>query len=820
MKKVFNKIFVVPIISTIPEDGLGVRVVFLILLVSSLSFGLNKIIWKQLYPTISSIISCATITIIYLVFFRFDSTYIFFNFSGRTLINFADIFLISSLIFITSYKSYKKKLEKESSVLSFLDDSPKMYTADVYNRQSYAQTIVNHINATSCNNSFAIAIAGEWGSGKTNFMIRIQEELKLNVAENIVFDFNPWRVNKVDAIVEEFFKTLSSKLKPYNNSIVPKIKEYSNKVLQTSKEVHFKFLDTLINDWVHNEDIEKQYALINQAIKSTGKRLIIFVDDLDRLNGKEIMEVLRVIRSTANFANTFFIVTTDMKYITDALGKTNSFSNETEYLKKIFQLTITLPTFKKEIYKQLLEDFLLTEDLNEKEKKGIANGLKMFSEEKVFVGLDFFNGDVIPQSNFNYLIDNIRTLKTFCNSFKIAYNILKGEVDVNDLMVLELIRTRNIEVYNLLRNKTILTATKYGSEFSVNEESWKAFAENKEQTILSDLKLAIDYLFTDSESKSPRKILRSHNSYLYFSYHLGNLISLLEFNKLIEQEEERIISKFQEWIAEKKEEELLSLLNDAEAFFDNAVFKKMAPIYLKIIGANKNVWLNKAENLIFRNRSENYNKYFEKNDSLYKDFLTTLVNDESISPFHRALVAKNFSTEYIRHFKGSDFEKELGLRKKEWQEVIYILFIQYLETKPISFHEIMDFYICNWSDKDANERFVIYEKTRESLKKYLSENIPVFSSFFQNVVQLDPRSFNDDIFQLAWWLKSIFNNAEEFKEKVHLLKIEDGNMKMIKEIIITNIEAYYENEENRFKISDEKERNTVLELIKRNKENK
>ena len=132
----------------------------------------------------------------------------------------------------------------------------------------------------------------------------------------------------------------------------------------------------------------------------------------------------------------------------------------------------------------------------------------------------------------------------------------------------------------------------------------------------------------------------------------------------------------------------------------------------------------------------------------------------------------------------------------------------------------MDFYICNWSDKDANERFVIYEKTRESLKKYLSENIPVFSSFFQNVVQLDPRSFNDDIFQLAWWLKSIFNNAEEFKEKVHLLKIEDGNMKMIKEIIITNIEAYYENEENRFKISDEKERNTVLELIKRNKENK
>ena len=52
-----------------------------------------------------------------------------------------------------------------------------------------------------------------------------------------------------------------------------------------------------------------------------GKRLIVFVDDFDRLTDVEIIEVLKLIDKNAAFRNTIFITAYDERAVSNALRK-------------------------------------------------------------------------------------------------------------------------------------------------------------------------------------------------------------------------------------------------------------------------------------------------------------------------------------------------------------------------------------------------------------------------------------------------------------------------------------------------------------------
>ncbi len=55
------------------------------------------------------------------------------------------------------------------------------------------------------------------------------------------------------------------------------------------------------------------------------------------------------------------------------------------------------------------------------------------------------------------MLQNIRDVKRFLNSFKLSFQSLKEFADVTDLMILELIKTRHVDVYQKLSNKSYLT---------------------------------------------------------------------------------------------------------------------------------------------------------------------------------------------------------------------------------------------------------------------------------------------------------------------------------------------------------------------------
>ena len=130
------------------------------------------------------------------------------------------------------------------------------------------------------------------------------------------------------------------------------------------------------------------------------------------------------------------------------------------------------------------------------------------------------------------MIDTVRDLKRFCNAFKIAFEILKDEAEISDLIVLELIRNKNILVYNSIRNRKIITQDMDSmNKLSLDKEEWDKLKKQLPDDDRSAIIQAVEFLFTDKEFKNQRKMVLSQNFYIYFSYQLFNLTCWRSFFK-------------------------------------------------------------------------------------------------------------------------------------------------------------------------------------------------------------------------------------------------------------------------------------------------
>jgi hypothetical protein len=613
VQMLINWLFINPLLSKVPADDLGIDVLLLVFLAISSLFFLAKF-WRYLLPSINSLFACGTVIVGYFLLRHFeegiDSLHFHIGLIRRY--TYGSVFLFSLMPFLLSYKTYLLGMRIEPGRLSFIEDTPSIEDyQDVYNRDAFAQTLYNHITATSTRSAFAIGIVGDWGSGKSDLNERLKKKLE-DRRDTIVLDFNAWRVNKSDVLIESFFKALSAQLRPYNYSIVRKIKNYSKQILQPAKEIQYKLLDTLIGEWFPEEDIQTQYESINRAITATGKRLVIFIDDTDRLSSKEVMEVLRLVRNTANFANTFFVVGIDHAYILSVISQGKEFANEVEYLKKIFQFTITLPSFKKDIFLKELLTLLETSDLEEREKRKLKGGLTKLSYDRNDFVTRYYEGaqhdDILEN-----MLETMRDLKRFANSFKVAFNLIKDEADIHDLIVLELIRNKSVEVYNLIRSREIIDFKPEKLVFGFNQEKWEAFEQGQGKLLstndLKALREAVEYLFKNPGYKNSRQLMDASNFYIYFSFQLFNQIPMKEFNGLLQKDADHIVVGFNGWIDDRKEKDLLKIIGALETLPDSDFLHKMIGVFVRV-NSRESTWFAYAGKLFFAKAAFNLRHYF------------------------------------------------------------------------------------------------------------------------------------------------------------------------------------------------------------------
>ena len=283
-----------------------------------------------------------------------------------------------------------------------------------------------------------VGLQGEWGTGKTSMMCMIREELsKENVATSWV---NTWEYSLFRGVKETtpaILNGLLFDLKETCGNDWPNNSDVENKIKKVGR-----FFGNLINQAVVNQvgvdfksaienntsesilakaeiaEVKKDISdVINQLIndpKNKYERVVFFVDDLDRINPTDAVEVLESLKNIFDLQNCIFVLAIDYDVVVKGLeskfGKKTD-ENEREFrsfFDKIIQVPFSMP--------------IGTYDINNFLKEKLQNfGLKL-SDEKMKTYLD------VVQLSVGY---NPRSLKRFLNTFSLL-NTIRTLPDEND----------------------------------------------------------------------------------------------------------------------------------------------------------------------------------------------------------------------------------------------------------------------------------------------------------------------------------------------------------------------------------------------------
>ena len=327
------------------------------------------------------------------------------------------------------------KQDNKPELKGFSVDNTEIKLED--NQIKYAETLVKKLKNTDLSKeSFAVGITGEWGSGKSTFLNTMKEKIKEAKFAEIV-EFNPWLCNSPEQVTQDFFATLIDKLSPKHSTLSRTINKYAkllNKIAKPSLSIFGIDLDLTPGD----DSLDELKENISKKLAKLPKKVVILIDDTDRLEGNEVFEILRLIRNTADFKNVIYIATYDKEYVIDVL-KGNKIKDPDNYLEKIFQVELHLL----KVEGSELWDTLMKEIIEQLSFKG--SSLIIVLKSYIIQYKDF----IIT------ILTNYRQVKRFARQFA-AYldylykNNLINEFSIIDLFWIELLQVYDKRVYNIL----------------------------------------------------------------------------------------------------------------------------------------------------------------------------------------------------------------------------------------------------------------------------------------------------------------------------------------------------------------------------------
>ena len=396
--------------------------------------------------------------------------------------------------------------------------------------QPYVENLVSKLLKTDLSDeSFAVGVSGIWGSGKTTFLKAAERELHRKV---YLLTFNPWNGESASQISNDFFETLVSGLSVSSNQrkIINRYAKLLSQVDILKPQV--KLFETVLEGISPSLAEAKEQA--EKVIASMHLPVVVVIDDLDRLEGTELMAVLKLIRITANFKNLVFIVAYDKGYITNALKGVGG----EEFLKKVISLEICLPDYESNI-----REFHLYSEL----KRGLANESIM---KEIEYGI--FQGAL--NHKISFYLPTFRDVKRFANLFCLDINSFirtnsLSEINVRDFFFVELLHYYDFKAYEYLKTcpSALIPRTSnlegkpvylYKRPGTIKGVKTYEESDKKKQEILEQYNEGFAdilwMLFGSTAKDENNQIRYPVNFSKYFSFRINNdQISLSEFEEFL-----------------------------------------------------------------------------------------------------------------------------------------------------------------------------------------------------------------------------------------------------------------------------------------------
>lgn len=346
---------------------------------------------------------------------------------------------------------------------------------DGLNRGSFAESLAKTLVQYSFPSSLTIGLYGEWGSGKTSLLNMVFENVERIDDGVVVLRFNPWLCSDPKQLVTQFFKQMATAIKLKKRAADKAwelINQYADilgatSVIPVAGEIVAAFTKVLTKKAEEEtkertNDLQESKNQIIKKLKDEKIKIIVSIDDIDRLSEEEIVAVFQLVKSLADFPNTIYVLAFDYDVVVRALGKVQHGDGK-EYLEKIVQVPFEIPAPN-------IDD--IHEALFSKLNRILGDIPEEDWDKETWV-------ELFQQGIKNY-IRSIRDVIRYTNVFSLKYELLKNETSVVDLLGLTCLQVFEPTVYSKLPSyKDILC----GERRSFSHERQKETEEKVERAI-------------------------------------------------------------------------------------------------------------------------------------------------------------------------------------------------------------------------------------------------------------------------------------------------------------------------------------------------
>lgn len=359
---------------------------------------------------------------------------------------------------------------------------------DALGRTYFAEKLADAIIKIEADDTYTIALQGKWGSGKTsviNLTLQKIDEKQNGSNEIAIMRFEPWNFVNTDQLIQQFFVQMKKAFhqKDHNKNledIAEAIEVYgglfSTVIGTTGIGLPISFAGNVASKAIGrrirksvNMDLAEQKQNIETLLMDKKQKLLVVIDDIDRLNNQEIRLIFQLVASTANFSNTIYLLSFDRNIVINALKDVQK-GDGNEYLEKIIQMPIRIPKPQgSDLQKIIIERF--------------ENLLKEFPT----VNLDTSCSTKLFEYCVRPFIHSVRDINRLHNTLQFKLATIAEEIDFTDMAAITVMELYYPRIYEWIQeNKPILTG-EYDIQHEENDSVQLEAVRDKYKEIISSM---------------------------------------------------------------------------------------------------------------------------------------------------------------------------------------------------------------------------------------------------------------------------------------------------------------------------------------------
>lgn len=337
------------------------------------------------------------------------------------------VILLSPLI-----QQHWQREKKQTSQLYFIaDEEVRDRKDDLFESEAQAKSFAKTVLASGAHPGLVFGVDGPWGVGKTSFINLAESYWKSAADQVIVCRFEPLRYASEPDLAGRLIRDLSAAIQ--SQVFAPEFRPAASRYSRLIKgKADVSFLGFKLSLEPSQETVDELLDDIDEVLRRINRRVIIVIDDLDRLDAKATNNVLFATRRTFKLSQATYVLCYDTEVLA---GNKEDGSRAREFLEKF--VTVKLSLF---IDSSSLRDFLMRDwECTERQLSSVPSDTMIKLGSIINELAEILNGELAAK--YLPLVGDLRKVKRFINAIllmKIEKTNL-GRTDFNNRDLINLI---------------------------------------------------------------------------------------------------------------------------------------------------------------------------------------------------------------------------------------------------------------------------------------------------------------------------------------------------------------------------------------------